>query len=67
MTVTIHMLNGDAISIGDVSEVRYEKANENSGKPDVLVLMKNTGPEADWSSYDVVGEFHVGLILGWGR
>ena len=53
-----------AVRFADVSEVRYEKANEHSGKPDVLVILDET-EGTSWLSYKVVGEFHRETIVGW--
>ena len=47
-----------------VDAARYEKANENTGKPDVLVIMKHVDNGA-WQEYEVVGEFHLADVVGW--
>ena len=52
------------VTFKDESEVRYEKANEHTGKPDVLVILDET-EGTSWLSYEVVGEFHRETIVGW--
>ena len=53
-----------AVTFKDVSDVRYEKANDHSGKPDVLVILDET-EGTSWLSYEVVGEFHRDRVVGW--
>ena len=48
-----------------VSDVRYEKANEHSGKPDVLTVLSKT--EDTWEAYEVVAEFHRDDVVGWAK
>ena len=53
-----------SVTFRDVSDVRYEPANQHSGKPDVLVILDETEGTA-WVSYEVVGEFHRDTVIGW--
>ena len=45
-------------------DVRYEKRNPHSGKPDVLTVLVNVN-NGSWSEYKVVAEFHADDIVGW--
>ena len=54
------------IDFTDVSEVRFEKRNENNAKPDVLVVMRNTDSK-DWGAMEVAGEFDTAKVVGWAK
>ena len=66
MKVKVWLRNRPAVVISGASECRYEKANLNNGKPDMLVVYRNTNSE-DWGETETVAEFHRSDILGWER
>lgn len=53
----------DVVIMG-AEAVVYEKANENTGKPDVIVVQKEV-KKGDWSEYQVLAEFHACDVVGW--
>lgn len=64
--VYVQQPSGDItdVTFEGVDAVVYEKANENTGKPDVLAVLDQAAP-TDWSGYKVVGEFHADDVVGW--
>ena len=53
-----------SVTIMGVEGGRYEKANRNSKKPDVLTFGREV-EGGDWSEYKVVAEFHTDDVVGW--